>query len=140
TEPILQGNITEENLFFSYPETGIKVIENLSLTVKRWQTHAIIEKTGSGKGTLPKLLMRTHDADQRHIYYDGLSLQDIKTNALRSQIGFVPQQVFLFSDTIANNIAFGLDTLEMDKVEQAAKDAAVYDNVMNFDNGFQTSI
>ena len=140
TEPILQGNITVENLSFTYPETGIKAIENLSFTIKRGQTLAIIGKTGSGKSTLANLLLRTYDADQGHIYYDGLSLQDIKTNALRSQIGFVPQQVFLFSDTIANNIAFGLDTLEMDKVEQAAKDAAVYDNVMNFDNGFQTSI
>ncbi len=140
TEPILQGNITVKNLSFTYPETGIKAIENLSFTIKRGQTLAIIGKTGSGKSTLANLLLRTYDADQGHIYYDGLSLQDIKTNALRSQIGFVPQQVFLFSDTIANNIAFGLDTLEMDKVEQAAKDAAVYDNVMNFDNGFQTSI
>ncbi len=140
TEPILQGNITVKNLSFTYPETGIKAIENLSFTIKRGQTLAIIGKTGSGKSTLANLLLRTYDADQGHIYYDGLSLQDIKTNALRSQIGFVPQQVFLFSDTIANNIAFGLDTLEMDKVEQAAKDAAVYDNIMNFDNGFQTSI
>ncbi|MBD1431295.1 ABC transporter ATP-binding protein [Sphingobacterium sp. DN00404] len=140
TEPILQGNITVENLSFTYPETGIKAIENLSFTIKRGQTLAIIGKTGSGKSTLANLLLRTYDPDQGHIYYDGLSLQDIKTNALRSQIGFVPQQVFLFSDTIANNIAFGLDTLEIDKVEQAAKDAAVYDNIMHFENGFQTSI
>lgn len=140
TEPILQGNITVENLSFTYPETGIKALENLSFTVKRGQTLAIIGKTGSGKSTLANLLLRMYDADQGSIYYDGVLLQQIKIDTLRSQIGFVPQQVFLFSDTIANNIAFGLDTLEMDKVEQAAKDAAVYDNIMNFDNGFQTSI
>lgn len=140
TEPILQGNITVENLSFTYPETGIKALENLSFTVKRGQTLAIIGKTGSGKSTLANLLLRMYDADQGSIYYDGVLLQQIKIDTLRSQIGFVPQQVFLFSDTIANNIAFGLDTLEMDKVEQAAKDAAVYDNIMNFDNDFQTSI
>lgn len=140
TEPILQGNIKVENLSFTYPETGIKAIENLSFTIKRGQTLAIIGKTGSGKSTLANLLLRMYDVDQGCIYYDGTPLQQIKINTLRSQIGFVPQQVFLFSDMIANNIAFGLDTLEMDKVEQAAKDAAVYDNIMNFDNGFQTSI
>jgi len=137
---VLQGNITVKNLSFTYPETGIKAIDNLSFEIKRGQTLAIIGKTGSGKSTLANLLLRTYDADHGHIYYDGLSLKDIKTNTLRSQIGFVPQQVFLFSDTIANNIAFGLDTLEMDKVEQAAKDAAVYENIIHFENGFQTSI
>ncbi|PRD48332.1 ABC transporter ATP-binding protein [Sphingobacterium haloxyli] len=140
TTPTLQGNIRVENLSFTYPETGIKAIDNLSFTIKRGQTLAIIGKTGSGKSTLANLLLRMYDADQGNIYYDGTPLQQIKIKALRSQIGFVPQQVFLFSDTIANNIAFGLDILEQDKVEQAAKDAAVYDNVVNFDNGFQTSI
>ncbi|MBD1422199.1 ABC transporter ATP-binding protein [Sphingobacterium chuzhouense] len=139
-ESILQGDITVENLSFTYPETGIKAIENLSFNIKRGQTLAIIGKTGSGKSTLANLLLRMYDADQGRIYYDGTPLQQIKIDTLRSQIGFVPQQVFLFSDTIANNIAFGLDTLEMNRVEQAAKDAAVYDNIMNFDNGFQTSI
>ncbi|PRD57267.1 ABC transporter ATP-binding protein [Sphingobacterium gobiense] len=140
TSPILQGNISVENLSFTYPETGIKAIDNLSFTIKRGQTLAIIGKTGSGKSTLANLLLRMYDADRGNIYYDDIPLQQIKIKALRSQIGFVPQQVFLFSDTIANNIAFGLDTLEMDKVEQAARDAAVYENIMNFDNGFQTSI
>lgn len=137
---ILQGDITVKNLSFTYPETGIQAIRDLSFTIKRGQTLAIIGKTGSGKSTLANLLLRMFDADTGHIYYDGVPLRDIKTSDLRTQIGFVPQQVFLFSDTIANNIAFGLDTLEMDKVEQAAKDAAVYDNIMHFDNGFQTSI
>ena len=137
---ILQGDITVKNLSFTYPETGIQAIRDLSFTIKRGQTLAIIGKTGSGKSTLANLLLRMFDADTGHIYYDGVPLRDIKTSDLRTQIGFVPQQVFLFSDTIANNIAFGLDTLEMDKVEQAAKDAAVYDNIRHFDNGFQTSI
>ena len=137
---ILQGDIIVKNLSFTYPETGIQAIRDLSFKIKRGQTLAIIGKTGSGKSTLANLLLRMFDADTGHIYYDGVPLRDIKTSDLRTQIGFVPQQVFLFSDTIANNIAFGVDTLEMDKVEQAAKDAAVYDNIMHFDNGFQTSI
>lgn len=137
---ILQGDIVVKNLSFTYPETGIQAIRDLSFTIKCGQTLAIIGKTGSGKSTLANLLLRMYDADSGYIYYDGVPLQNIKTSDLRTQIGFVPQQVFLFSDTIANNIAFGLDTLEMDKVEQAAKDAAVYDNIMHFDNGFQTSI
>lgn len=139
-EPALQGNITVENLSFTYPETGIKAIDNLSFMIKRGQTLAIIGKTGSGKSTLANLLLRMYDADHGQIYYDDIPLQKLKTNTLRSQIGFVPQQVFLFSDTIANNIAFGLDTLEIERVEQAAKDAAVYDNIMQFEHGFQTSI
>src|SRR5690606_31103881 len=131
---ILQGDIVVKNLSFTYPETGIQAIRDLSFTIKCGQTLAIIGKTGSGKSTLANLLLRMYDADAGYIYYDGVPLQNIKTSDLRTQIGFVPQQVFLFSDTIANNIAFGLDTLEMDKVEQAAKDAAVYDNIMHFDN------
>ena len=139
-EVSLEGNIRVENLSFTYPETGIHAIDHVSFTIRRGQTLAIIGKTGSGKSTLVNLLLRMYDADQGNIYYDGVPLQQIKTDSLRSQIGFVPQQVFLFSDTIANNIAFGLDTLEMDKIEQAAKDAAVYTNIMNFENGFKTSI
>src|SRR5690606_22948869 len=137
---ILQGDITVKNLSLTYPETGIQAIRDLSFTIKRGQTLAIIGKTGSGKSTLANLLLRMFDADTGHIYYDGVRLRDVKTSDLRTQIGFVPQQVFLFSGKIAHNSAFGLDTLAMDKVEPAAKDAAVYDNIMHFDHGFQTSI
>lgn len=138
--PPLKGNITVENLSFTYPETGIKAIQDLSFSIQRGQTLAIIGKTGSGKSTLANLLLRMYDADAGKIFYDDTPLAQIKVTALRSQIGFVPQQVFLFSETIANNIAFGLDSLEMEKVEQAAKDAAVYENIKHFDQGFQTSI
>lgn len=136
----LGGNITVENISFTYPETGIKAIDNLSFTIKQGQTLAIIGKTGAGKSTLANLLLRMYDVDEGSIYYDDKPLQRIHTTAVRSQIGFVPQQVFLFSETIANNIAFGLDKLDMEKIEQAAKDAAVYDNILNFEQGFQTSI
>lgn len=139
-ELLLHGNIRFENLSFTYPETGIQAIKNLSFSIESGKTLAIIGKTGSGKSTLANLLLRMYDADQGAIYFDQTPIQEIKTSVLREQIGFVPQQVFLFSDTIANNIAFGRDTVEMDKVEQAAKDAAVYENIMNFEEGFQTAI
>ncbi|TYP93151.1 ATP-binding cassette subfamily B protein [Sphingobacterium allocomposti] len=139
-ELLLHGNIRVENLSFTYPETGIQAIKNLSFSIESGKTLAIIGKTGSGKSTLANLLLRMYDADQGAIYFDQTPIQEIKTSVLREQIGFVPQQVFLFSDTIANNIAFGRDTVEMDKVGQAAKDAAVYENIMNFEEGFQTAI
>ncbi|WDF67810.1 ABC transporter ATP-binding protein [Sphingobacterium oryzagri] len=136
----LQGNITVKNLSFTYPETGIKAIDNLSFHIAKGKTLAIIGKTGSGKSTLANLLLRMYDADSGTVYYDDKPVQQLQTESLRAQIGFVPQQVFLFSDTIANNIAFGMDTLVMDKAEQAAKDAAVYENIVGFENGFLTAI
>ncbi|MFD1768173.1 ABC transporter ATP-binding protein [Sphingobacterium suaedae] len=134
------GNITVNNLSFTYPETGIKAIDNLSFSIAQGKTLAIIGKTGSGKSTLANLLLRMYDADEGVIMYDGIPVNKLKISKLRTQIGFVPQQVFLFSDTIANNIAFGLDTLALEKVEKAAKNAAVYENIIGFDEGFQTSI
>ncbi|WP_437921774.1 ABC transporter ATP-binding protein [Sphingobacterium sp. LRF_L2] len=136
----LEGNITVKNLNFTYPETGIKAIDDLSFTIAKGKTLAIIGKTGSGKSTLANLLLRMYDADTGSIYFDETPIQQLKTASLRVQVGFVPQQVFLFSDTIARNIAFGLDTLDMPKVEQAAKDAAVYNNIIGFEDGFETAI
>ena len=136
----LKGDIRVKNLSFTYPETGIKAIDNLSFHIPQGKTLAIIGRTGSGKSTLANLLLRMYDPDKGSIHYDDTPVPAIKTGSLRQQIGFVPQQVFLFSDTIANNIAFGLDSLEMDRVEKAAKDAAVYNNIIDFEEGFQTSI
>ncbi|TDQ81777.1 ABC transporter ATP-binding protein [Sphingobacterium yanglingense] len=136
----LAGNIRIKNLSFTYPETGIQALNNINIDIKAGQTLAIIGKTGSGKSTLANLLLRMYDADQGEITFDGKDIKELNIKSLRHQIGFVPQQVFLFSDTIANNIAFGLDTCEIDKVEVAAKDAAVYENIAAFEEGFQTHI
>lgn len=136
----LEGNIRIENLSFTYPETGIKALSNINITIKAGQTLAIIGKTGSGKSTLANLLLRMYDADQGSITFDDNNIKNLQIKDLRHQIGFVPQQVFLFSDTIANNIAFGLDHYEIDSVESAAKDAAVYENILAFEAGFQTHI
>ncbi len=149
TKPeIISGNITDElagnirikNLSFTYPETGIQALSDINIDIKAGQTLAIIGKTGSGKSTLANLLLRMYDADRGQITFDGNDIKELNIKSLRHQIGFVPQQVFLFSDTIANNIAFGLDTCEIDKVEVAAKDAAVYENIAAFEEGFQTHI
>ncbi|TJZ54852.1 ABC transporter ATP-binding protein [Sphingobacterium olei] len=136
----LHGDIVIENLSFTYPETGIKAIDNLSVHIPAGKTLAVIGKTGSGKSTLANLLLRMYDADQGTIEYDDTAIEQYDFKNLRQQVGFVPQQVFLFSDTIANNIAFGLDECEDERIEQAAKDAAVYENIMAFDEGFQTHI
>lgn len=136
----LEGNIKLENISFTYPETGIKALDNINLTIKAGQTVAIIGKTGSGKSTLANLLLRMYDADQGKITYDGIDIQSYDYAHLRHQIGFVPQNVFLFSDTIANNIAFGLDKFSKEQVETAAKQAAVYDNIIGFEDGFDTHI
>ncbi|MGJ1197230.1 ABC transporter ATP-binding protein [Sphingobacterium spiritivorum] len=140
TEKTLAGDITVKNISFTFPETGIKAIDNISFTLSAGKTLAIIGKTGSGKSTLANLLMRMFDTDTGTITYDGTDIRAFNFENLRSQIGYVPQEVFLFSDTIANNIAFGLDTFTTEQVEQAAKDAAVYDNIIAFEEGFETSI
>ncbi|MGN0003441.1 MAG: ABC transporter ATP-binding protein [Sphingobacterium composti] len=136
----LEGNIRLENVSFTYPETGIKALDNINLSIKAGQTVAIIGKTGSGKSTLANLLLRMYDADDGNITFDGIDIKDFDYEHLRHQIGFVPQNVFLFSDTIANNIAFGLDKYSDEQVETAAKQAAVYENIIGFEEGFNTHI
>lgn len=137
---VLTGNISIQNLSFTYPETGIQALKDISIDIQAGSTIAVIGRTGSGKTTLANMLLRMYDANSGRIQYDGQDIGTLSLNSLRSQIGFVPQQVFLFSDTIGRNIAFGLDELEQDKVEQAAKDAAVYDNIIHFEEGFETYI
>lgn len=139
-QKVISGDITLSNVSFTYPDTGIKALDNINLHIPAGSTLAIIGKTGSGKTTLANLLLRMYDTDEGTIHVDKVPLQSYDFHHLRQQIGFVPQQVFLFSDTIANNISFGLDYLEMSRVEQAAKDAAVYDNIVAFEEGFQTHI
>ncbi|MFZ4863926.1 ABC transporter ATP-binding protein [Sphingobacterium sp. Mn56C] len=139
SQPV-KGHIRIENLSFTYPETGIKAIDKVSIDIPAGQTLAIIGKTGSGKSTLANLLLRMYDPDEGTIYYDNRDIKSYKVKELRAQMGFVPQQVFLFSDTIARNIAFGMDTVDMKAVERAAKNAAVYTNIIAFDEGFDTHI
>ncbi len=136
----LQGHIQFDNVSFTYPDTGIKAIDQLSFEAKPGEFLAIIGKTGSGKSTLANLIMRMYDCDKGQIRVDGQPIQKFDLQHYRQQLGFVPQDVFLFSDTIANNIAFGMDELPQDRLIQAAKDAAVHQNIMAFDQQYETLI
>lgn len=136
----LTGKIEFKDVSFKYPDTGIEAIKNISFKVEKGQFLAIIGRTGSGKSTIANLLMRMYDADQGEILIDNQEIRDLDLTHFRNQIGFVPQEVFLFSDSIYNNIAFGLSVAEQSQVEQAAKDAALYDNIIGFEKDFQTMI
>ena len=136
----VKGSIEFRNVSFTYPDTGINAIRNVSFKIKPGEFVAIIGRTGSGKSTIANLLMRMYDVDNGEILVDGKPFSSLNLEDYRSQVGFVPQEVFLFSETIRNNIAFGLDSLAPGKVEQAAKDAAVYRNIMDFEKGFETFI
>jgi ATP-binding cassette subfamily B protein len=136
----IKGNIEFKNVSFTYPDTGIKALINVSFKIKSGEMLAIIGRTGSGKSTIANLLMRMYDVDSGSIEIDGQNIKFINLENFRSQTGFVPQEVFLFSDTIERNTAFGLDELDEEQVKQAAKDAAVYKNIMAFDQQFKTFI
>jgi ATP-binding cassette subfamily B protein len=136
----VKGRISFENVSFVYPDTGIEALTDVSFTAESGQMIAIIGRTGSGKSTIANLIMRMYDSTGGHVVIDNQPLTQLNLEGYRSQVGFVPQEVFLFSDTIANNIAFSADVLDMPRIEQAAKDAAVYSNIMELEQGFETLI
>jgi ATP-binding cassette subfamily B multidrug efflux pump len=136
----LNGNINFEKVSFTYQDTGIEALKNISFTIEAGQFVAIIGRTGSGKSTLANLIMRMYDADSGQILIDGEPLPRINLNSFRDQVGFVPQEVFLFSDNIRNNIAFGLDNVTDAEIETAARNAAVYHNIMDFELKFDTML
>lgn len=139
-ETTLQANIKFNNVDFIYPDTGIRALHNLNFEIKSGEFVAIIGKTGSGKSTLANLIMRMYDVSDGSIEIDGENIKDINLSNFRDQIGFVPQEVFLFSDSIKNNIAFGLNKVDDEQVYDAAKNAAVYQNIIGFAKGFETML
>jgi ATP-binding cassette subfamily B protein len=136
----VEGKIEFRNVSFTYPDTGVKALSNISFTVHPGESLAIIGTTGSGKSTVSNLITRMYDARSGEVLIDNIPIGHYDLYSLRSQIGFVPQDVFLFSDTIRNNISFGLDKPDESRVIQAAKDADVYENIMNFPAGFETRV
>jgi ATP-binding cassette subfamily B multidrug efflux pump len=136
----VKGQIIFDNVSFTYPETGIQALKSVSFKANPGEMVAIIGRTGSGKSTLANLIMRMYDVIDGHIMIDDKTVDNIDLENYRSQVGFVPQEVFLFSDTIGRNIAFSADVMDQPRVEQAAKDAAVYNNIIEFDKGFDTMI
>lgn len=138
----IQGKITFENVEFVYPDSGIKALDDVSFEVVPGESLAIIGRTGSGKSTIASLITRTYDVSGGVLKIDDENIEGIHVSSIRSNIGYVPQDVFLFSETIGNNIAFGIheDDLERDKIHLAAKQADIYDNIIDFPLGFDTRV
>lgn len=138
----INGKIEFKNVTFVYPDSGITALKNVNITVNEGETLAVIGKTGSGKSTLAALINRLYDATSGEILIDEKPIRQANLDSLRSNIGYVPQEVFLFSDTISNNISFGLKEIEINKerIEQAAREAAIYSNIVEFKDGFETVI
>ncbi len=136
----LKGKLEFRNVSFTYPDTGIKALRDISFTINPGESLAIIGTTGSGKSTVSNLVSRLYDVRDGEILVDDIPITHYNLNSLRSQIGYVPQDVFLFSDTIFNNIGFGIKNPDEAKVIQAAKDADVYENIVKFPQGFNTRV
>lgn len=134
----IKGAIKVENLSFIYPDSGIQALDDISFEIKAGETLGIIGTTGSGKSTIANLLMRMYDPSMGFINIDNHRIENFDLSNLRRQMGYVPQDVFLFSDTIGNNIAFGIDSPETSIIEKATKDADVFQNILDFPKGFET--
>ncbi len=137
----LKGEIVLQNVTVKYAQSGTIALNNVSFSVKPGQSLGVIGRTGSGKTTLVNVLLRLLDPSEGNVVLDGKNLKDFDLGVLRDRTGCVPQDVFLFSDTIEGNIAFGLKSkMDLSRVEQAAKDADVYDNIVEFPMGFNTIV
>jgi ATP-binding cassette subfamily B multidrug efflux pump len=136
----ITGKVSFRNVSFTYPDTGIRALKNLSFEIEPGESLAIIGATGSGKSTVSALVTRLYDCTEGELLIDNIPIQDYNPIHLRTQLGVVPQDVFLFSDTVYNNIGFGLQDPSEDKIIQAAKDADVYQNIIEFPQGFATRV
>ena len=135
---IIEGAISFENVSYTYVDTLIKALENVSFTVHKGETLAILGKTGSGKSTIISLISRLYDTSEGHITIDGKEISSLNLYDIRNSIGIVPQDAFLFSDTVKNNIKFGKENATDEEVEAAAKSAVVHDNIMGFNKQYDT--
>ncbi|WP_028987511.1 ABC transporter ATP-binding protein [Thermicanus aegyptius] len=136
----LRGDIEIQRLTFRYPGTKKEVLKEISLHIPAGTSLAIVGRTGSGKSTLVHLLARLYDVEEGEIRIDGHPLRTIPLDVLRRDIGFVPQDHFLFSTTIRDNIAFGVDRAGEEEVRKAAEDAQILENILNFPEKFQTMV
>lgn len=136
----LKGNITFKNVNFIYPDTGIQALRDFNLSIKAGEKIAVIGKTGSGKSTIAQLLLRFYDATGGSIQMEGVNLKDIELHSLRKQISYVPQDIFLFSESIKNNIRFGNEKATTEDVYTATKQASIYKEIEAFDQCFETLV
>jgi len=135
----IQGNVEFRNVFFGY-ENGNQTLENISFNVKAGQTVAIVGQTGSGKTSMIRLINRTYDPQQGQVLIDGVDLREWKLDSLRSQISIIEQDVFLFSKTVAENIAFGRPDASLDEIRVAAAKAQANAFIEEFEDGYDTVI
>jgi ATP-binding cassette subfamily B multidrug efflux pump len=134
----IKGDIQFKNVSFVYPDTNIEALKNVSFTVKSGETLAILGKTGSGKSTILDLIGRLYDINHGAILVDDTIISDLNLYSLRKSIGYVPQDAFLFSDSIENNIKFGKEDATDEEVIEAAKNARVHKNITGFNKGYDT--
>lgn len=136
----IDGNIEFSNVDFTYPHTGIEALKNFSLSIKKGDKVAIIGRTGSGKSTVAQLLLRMYDTTNGTIELEKTDIREIDLKSLREQISYVPQDVFLFSDSVANNISFGMKDGNSLQVEKAALQASVHKDILGFGEKYETMI
>ena len=134
----IKGDIEFKNVSYVYPDTNIEALKDVSFTIKSGQTLAILGKTGSGKSTILDLIGRLYDIDKGSILIDGKVISELNLYSLRESIGYVPQDAFLFSDSIKNNIKFGKEDATDNEVIEAAKNAQVHKNIIGFNKGYDT--
>jgi len=136
----VQGVIEFNSLSFTYPDTGIEALKNVSFKINKGEKWAIMGRTGCGKTTVAELLMGMYYPSSGALLYDECNIKQLKLSQLRQQIGYIPQEVFLFSDTIFNNIKFGNSAITDEEAMEAAKKASIYDEILEFPKGFDTMV
>ncbi|MGK7391189.1 MAG: ABC transporter ATP-binding protein [Candidatus Cyclobacteriaceae bacterium M2_1C_046] len=139
-EKPIEGKVRFDNVSFMYPESGVQALKDISFEINPGNSLAVIGTTGSGKSTIANLITRMYDATEGKIEVDDINIKDYNLISLRKQVGYVPQDVFLFSDSIYNNIAFGAEEVTEEDVIKAAKEADVYQNIKRFPKGFNTML
>ncbi|HEY0298267.1 MAG TPA: ABC transporter ATP-binding protein [Arachidicoccus sp.] len=137
----LNGDVVFNNVTFTYPNTGITALQNFSMQVKKGDKILILGKTGSGKSTIAQLLLRSFDPSEGNIEINNTRIDEMPFRKLRENVSYVPQDVFLFSDTISSNISFGLkDRASQERIEQAARFASIHNEINELENGYETMV
>ncbi len=136
----IKGDIVFKDVSFTYPDTGIQALKNINFELKAGQKMAIIGKTGTGKTTIADLLVRMYDISSGEILIDDRNIQNHNLSYLRERTGYVPQDVFLFSDTVSGNVAFGKPDVSQEEIEKYTKHAAVYEDIVGLPEGFDTIV
>ena len=134
----INGEITFNNLSFTYPGGNREILNNISLTIPKGTSVGLIGKTGCGKSTLINLMLRIYNIDEQSIYLDGVDIMKLPVKQVRDAISYVPQDNFLFSDTIANNIGFSFSEINMDDVRRASIASDVEENILEFRDQYDT--